>query len=74
LTISWKGALQQYAGRLHRAHETKTRVRIIDFVDIDHPTLMRMWEKRRRGYRAMRYRIAGDGATGDDAPLLRGLP
>ncbi len=71
MPISWKGTLQQYAGRLHRAHEAKTGVRIIDFVDIDHPALMRMWEKRRRGYRAMGYRIADDGASGDDAPLFR---
>lgn len=56
------------------AHEAKTGVRIIDFVDVDHPALMGMWEERRRGYRAMGYRIAGDRATGDDAPLLRELP
>lgn len=71
MPISWKGTLQQYAGRLHRAHEAKTGVRIIDFVDIDHPALIRMWERRRRGYRAMGYRILEDWATGDDAPLLR---
>ena len=57
MPISWKGTLQQYAGRLHREHATKTDVRIIDFVDTGHPTLMRMWEKRNRGYRAMGYRV-----------------
>jgi superfamily II DNA or RNA helicase len=50
--------LQQYAGRLHREHATKTDVRIIDFVDTGHPALLRMWEKRQRGYRAMGYRMA----------------
>ena len=60
MPVSWKGTLQQYAGRLHREHATKTDVRIIDFVDAGHPALMRMWEKRQRGYRAMGYRIASD--------------
>lgn len=58
MPISWKGTLQQYAGRLHREHATKTDVRIIDFIDAGHPTLLRMWDRRQRGYRAMGYRIA----------------
>jgi superfamily II DNA or RNA helicase len=57
MPISWKGTLQQYAGRLHREHANKTSVRIIDFVDTGHPALVRMWERRRRGYQAMGYRI-----------------
>jgi superfamily II DNA or RNA helicase len=60
MPISWKGTLQQYAGRLHREHATKTNVQIIDFVDTGHPALLRMWDKRQRGYRAMGYRIAND--------------
>ena len=56
------GTLQQYAGRLHREHAGKTDVRIIDFVDTAHPALLRMWEKRQRGYRAMGYRIAEPSA------------
>ncbi len=51
MPISWKGTLLQYAGRLHREHATKTDVRIIDFVDTGHPALLRMWDKRQRGYR-----------------------
>ena len=58
MPISWKGTLQQYAGRLHREHASKTDVRIIDFVDTGHPALLRMWEKRQQGYRAMGYRVA----------------
>ena len=58
MPVSWKGTLQQYAGRLHREHVSKTNVRIIDFVDTGHPALLRMWEKRQRGYRAMGYKIA----------------
>ena len=59
MPISLKGTLQQYAGRLHREHATKTDVRIIDFVDAGHPALLRMWDKRQRGYRAMGYQICG---------------
>lgn len=58
MPVSWKGTLQQYAGRLHREHASKTNVRIIDFVDSGHPALLRMWDKRQRGYQAMGYRIA----------------
>ena len=53
MPVSWKGTLQQYAGRLHREHVSKTDVRIIDIVDTGHPALVRMWDKRQRGYRAM---------------------
>lgn len=57
MPISWKGTLQQYAGRLHREHADKTLVRIIDFVDTGHPALLRMWSKRLRGYQAMGYSV-----------------
>nr|WP_140626533.1 DEAD/DEAH box helicase family protein [Methylibium rhizosphaerae] len=60
MPVSWKGTLQQYAGRLHREHASKTNVRIIDFVDTGHVTLLRMWDKRQRGYRAMGYRMMTD--------------
>lgn len=60
MPVSWRGTLQQYAGRLHREHAGKTDVRIIDFVDTDHPALLRMWDKRQRGYRAMGYRVSCD--------------
>lgn len=73
MPISWKGTLQQYAGRLHREHATKNDVRVIDFVDAGHPALLRMWDKRERGYRAMGYQIAaahaGDGADPAAIPV-----
>lgn len=65
MPVSWKGTLQQYAGRLHREHCGKTDVRIVDFVDTGHPALLRMWDKRQRGYRAMGYRI-GIGVSDDE--------
>jgi len=66
MPVSWKGTLQQYAGRLHREHASKTDVRIIDFVDAGHPALLRMWDKRQRGYRAMGYKVGPDGRAEDD--------
>jgi superfamily II DNA or RNA helicase len=55
LPVSWKGTLVQYAGRLHRVHPGKRDVRIFDYVDGEVPMLLRMFEKRLRGYRAMGY-------------------
>jgi len=55
LPVAWKGTLMQYAGRLHRRHPGKRDVRIFDYVDCEVPVLLRMFEKRLRGYRAMGY-------------------
>ena len=66
MPVSWKGTLQQYAGRLHREHASKADVRIIDFVDTGHPALLRMWDKRQRGYRAMGYRMGVEFNGGED--------
>jgi superfamily II DNA or RNA helicase len=62
LPISWKGTLVQYTGRLHRLHPGKTEVRIFDYVDREVPMLLRMFERRLRGYRAIGY-------ARDEAPL-----
>jgi len=72
MPVSWKGTLQQYAGRLHREHATKIDVRIVDFVDMGHPALLRMWDKRQRGYKAMGYRIREWPAI-DDIVRVRGI-
>lgn len=69
MPISWKGTLQQYAGRLHREHADKTDVQIIDFVDSGHPALVRMWERRQQGYRAMGYRMAADTCKAEATQL-----
>ena len=55
LPVSWKGSLAQYSGRLHRLHPGKTDVRIVDYVDRDVPVLLRMFQRRLRGYRAIGY-------------------
>jgi len=55
LPVSWKGTLIQYSGRLHRMYPGKTEVQVYDYVDRKVPMLLRMFEKRLRGYRAMGY-------------------
>ncbi len=63
MPISWRGILQQYTGRLHRAHTAKTDVQVIDFVDEGNLALLRMWEKRKMGYKTMGYRMADSLVT-----------
>lgn len=60
LPISWRGTLQQYAGRLHRLHDNKREVRVYDFVDGQVPVLVRMYRKRLIGYRAIGYSTKGE--------------
>jgi len=57
MPISWRGTLQQYAGRLHRAHEGKSVVRIYDYVDGSVAMLAKMYERRLQGYKSIGYRI-----------------
>jgi superfamily II DNA or RNA helicase len=67
--ISWRGTLQQYAGRLHRDHADKQEIRIYDYVDSGVPTLTRMFNKRLRGYRAMGYAVEDASDTTANLPL-----
>ncbi len=62
LPISFKGTLVQYTGRLHRLHPRKAEVRIFDYVDRGIPMVLKMFENRLRGYRAIGY-------ARDEAPL-----
>jgi superfamily II DNA or RNA helicase len=55
MPIAWKGTLAQYVGRLHRQHDAKTDVLVVDYVDSAVPVLARMAAKRRTGYRALGY-------------------
>lgn len=61
LPISWRGTLAQYAGRLHRLYDLKTDVLIYDYVDDQVSVLKGMFEKRRKGYKALGYEIVGVG-------------
>ncbi len=53
--ISWKGRLQQYAGRLHREYEDKKDVRVYDYIDIHEPMCDSMYHKRLCGYASIGY-------------------
>lgn len=78
--VSWKGTLQQYVGRLHRAHHNKREVRAYDYVDAQVPMLARMFKKRLAGYDANGYSLASTAAqsapplTSEHTPELPGRP
>ena len=57
LPVSWRGVLVQYAGRLHRLHETKKEVIVYDYADLNVPMFVKMCERRRLGYRRIGYTI-----------------
>lgn len=57
LPVSWRGTIAQYAGRLHRLHDSKREVRIYDYVDLDAPLLARMFDRRCRGYESLGYHV-----------------
>jgi superfamily II DNA or RNA helicase len=57
LPVSWKGVLAQYAGRLHRLHDSKKEVIIYDYLDMNVTVAARMYERRMGGYKAIGYEI-----------------
>jgi len=56
MPISWRGTLQQYAGRLHRLLESKSEVQIYDYIDVHVKVLEKMYNKRLIGYAAIGYK------------------
>jgi len=67
MPISWKGTLQQYAGRLHRLYTAKKEVKIYDYVDIQVRMLEKMYQRRLNGYAAMGYKAKAEELN--DTPL-----
>lgn len=55
--LSFEGRMVQYAGRLHRLVDGKTRVRIVDYVDSSNAMLLSMYRNRVKAYRKMGYEI-----------------
>ncbi|MCL2034972.1 MAG: DEAD/DEAH box helicase family protein, partial [Oscillospiraceae bacterium] len=59
MPISWKGTIQQYAGRLHRLYDGKKEVQIYDYVDVHVAVLETMYRRRLKGYAAIGYKAKG---------------
>jgi superfamily II DNA or RNA helicase len=66
MPVLCRGTLIQYVGRLHRAHNAKTDVRMIDYMDRNVPMLANMFEKRMKGYKAMGYSVGDHPTTGPE--------
>ena len=70
MPISWKGTLQQYAGRLHRLFENKNEVQIFDYVDIHVKMLEKMYHKRLAGYASIGYKAKGEELAPDSINII----
>ena len=66
MPISWKGTVQQYAGRLHRLFDGKNEVQVYDYVDVHVAKLEKMYQKRLRGYASIGYKAKGVAPAIDD--------
>lgn len=63
MPYSFRGNLEQYLGRLHRDLDKKDDLRVIDYVDMFVPMLLRMFRKREKTYKKLGYRITDDENT-----------
>ncbi|MDO8548817.1 MAG: DEAD/DEAH box helicase family protein [Ignavibacteria bacterium] len=70
MPISWKGTLQQYAGRLHRLYKNKNEVQIFDYVDIHIRMLEKMYNKRLTGYASIGYKAKGEDIGSDRIDII----
>ena len=55
--VSWKGIVEQYAGRLNRDYDGKKNVVIYDYVDSHIDKFDRMYGKRLKAYKQIGYQI-----------------
>lgn len=56
--VSWEGVVSQYAGRIARQYEGKTKTLIYDYVDVNIPQYARMYIKRLATYRKLGYSLS----------------
>jgi len=70
MPISWKGTLQQYAGRLHRLYDDKKEVIVYDYVDIHVRMLEKMYHRRLSGYASIGYKIKSDAISEEAGNII----
>ena len=70
MPISWKGTLQQYAGRLHRLFEGKNEVLIYDYADIHIRMFEKMYSKRLSGYASIGYKAKGESFAAESVDII----
>lgn len=61
MSVSWRGTLAQYVGRLHRLHPEKRVVLVYDYIDDAVPSLRRMGGRRVKGYENLGYTVERPG-------------
>ena len=57
MPVSWKGLVEQYAGRLNRDYEHKENVIVYDYVDYHIPVFDKMYSNRMKSYKRIGYDI-----------------
>jgi hypothetical protein len=70
MPISWKGTLQQYAGRLHRLFDGKNEVQVYDYVDIHVRMLEKMYNKRFVGYASIGYKAKSESFATESPDII----
>ncbi len=70
MPISWKGTLQQYAGRLHRLFEGKSELLIYDYADIHIRMFEKMYNKRLSGYASIGYKAKGESFATESVDII----
>lgn len=70
MPISWKGTVQQYAGRLHRLFAGKENVQIYDYVDSQVRVFSKMYNKRLAGYASLGYKVRAQGLADNSIDII----
>jgi superfamily II DNA or RNA helicase len=70
--LSFKGKLVQYVGRALRNYESKSSVKVYDYVDTQVPVLRKMYAKRQKTYRSLRF--APEDTKQSSLPKERSTP